>query len=173
MLSRSLVIAALLLSAGCYVEAQLVTSQRATIGMTARVAPVLKVRAATPFVKNEDAEIAVMSRGESEMEIVASIGRDATDVEIPVSVTTNLKSFLFRIASVSGPANGQISLSSSSRNLPIENSRVFGLVSAASPVNGRIESLRLHFNPAADGQKREVSLVVQAVSTQSTQGSSI
>jgi hypothetical protein len=173
MLSRSIVITALLLSASCYGAAQRVISSRASITMTARVAPMLNVRAITPFVKSEGAEVAVLSRGENQMEIVAAISGDATDVEIPVSVNTNMKSFLFRLSSVSGPVTGQISLSSSSRNLPIENNRVFGLVSAPSPVNGRIENLHLHFDRAADGQSREVRLVVEAVSTQFTQGSSI
>jgi hypothetical protein len=122
----------------------------------------------TSFVKHESAEVAVMNRGENEMEIIASMSGDATEVEIPVSVTTNMKSFLFRLSSVSGPVDGQISLSSSGRNLPIENNRVFGLVSTGSPVSGRIEGVRLRFDRAADGQKREVRMVVQAVSTQAT-----
>jgi len=173
MLSRFFVIGTLLLSASCYGSAQHVNSQRASITMTARVAPTLKIRPVMPFVKHEGAEVAVMSQGENEMEIVALLGADATDVEIPVSVTTNMKSFLFRLSSVSAPVSGQISLSSSSRNLPIENSRVFGLVSVPSPVSGQFESLHLHFARAADGQKREIRLVIQAVSTQATQASTI
>ena len=169
MLSRIFIIVSLLLSASCYSAAQHVTSQRASITMVAHVAPTLKVRAATPFVKRDSAEAVVMSRGDNEMEIVATLGDEATDLEIPVSVSTNMKSILFRLSSVNAPVSGQISLSSSGRSLPIENSRVFGLVSAASPVTGQIESLHLHFDPAADGAKREVRLVVQAVSTQATQ----
>jgi hypothetical protein len=168
MRSRSFIIATLIVSASGYSAAQHVTSQRATIAISARVAPMLKVRPVTSFVKHEGGEIAVMNRSENEMEIIATVGGDATEVEIPVSVTTNMKSFLFRLSSVSGPVDGHVSLSSSSRNLPIENNRVFALVSTGSPVNGRIESVRLHFDRAADGQKREVRMVVQAVTTQAT-----
>jgi hypothetical protein len=165
---KKLGMAALLMNLIVLTTAQ-TRSSRSPIQLRAVVAASVKMDAGTPTLSEGGAGAIARSTAENRILITLTTKGQTPSLSarIPVKVRTNARSYLLRVASITGTDSGTIRVeprpSVNSREHSLNVNRVFALASESAEASGEEDLIDVNL-PSSDGDGvREVRIEVEAV----------
>jgi hypothetical protein len=144
-------------------------SSAQSVQLRAIVLTSTKVTPGNPVVINGEASAYARQKTDDRIEIsVTTADASQCSLRVPIKVTTNARSYLLRISSLEGPFSGTIAAeggsSITSRALPLNPDRVFGIVTnAPSHPDEQQQLVEIVLSSNERGQNLQQRIEVQVV----------